>query len=193
MNKFIIIFLVITFLLGQISPLIEFLKSKITSKRRFENNAFRHFNHLFVAILLFILCIWLFFTYNIENPLWLNILIGLTGVTFLVLSLITFTIYVNYLLNHQISYLDYNSETNSLAINGQNIPRNAIREVYWHRIKERRLFIIWNSFEYLDLYLADGQRFIISSLLLNPKLLRNFLQPLPLTYSESNFPAIKRQ
>lgn len=193
MNKFIIVFLVIIFLLGQISPLIEYFKSKITSKRRFENNAFRHFNHLFIAILLFISSIWLFFTYSIDNPLWLNILIGITGVIFLVLSLITFAIYANYLLNHHISYLDYNSETNNLSINGENIPRNAIREVNWHKIEEKRLFIIWSSFEYLDVYLVDGQRFIISSLLLNPKLLHKFLQSLPLTYSKSNFPAIRRQ
>lgn len=192
MNKFIIVFLVIIFLLGQISPIMEYLKSKVTSKRRFENNALRHFNHLFIAILLFTASIWLFFTYSIENPLWLNIMIGITGLTFVVLSVITFSIYANYLMHHDISYMDYNSESNRLSINGQNIPRNAIREIRWHKIEKKHLFIIWSSFEYIDIYLVDGQRFIISSLLLNPKLLNKFLQSLPLTYFKSNFPAIKK-
>lgn len=192
MNKFIIVFLFIIFLLGQMNPLMEYFKSKVTSKRKFENDVLRHFNHLFVAIILLIGCIWLFFTYAEDNPLWLNIIIGALSMLFLTLSLITFTIYINYLRHYQIISLIYNSEQNVMAINGESITRHAIQHVKWHKVGNKKLLIVWSNYEFLEVFLYDGRRFIISSLLLNPKSISKFLRNLPLTYSLSAFPIVKK-
>lgn len=192
MNKFIIVFLLIIFLLGQINPLMEYFKSKVTSKRKFENDVLRHFNHLFIAIILFIGSIWLYFTYSKENPLWLNIGIISVGILFLALSLITFVIYVNYLINYRISTLIYNSEQKTIVINGEEISKNTIQHVGWHKVGNKRLLIIWSNYEFLELSLNNGRRHIISSLLLNPKSIKNFLNNLPLSYHLSVFPVIKK-
>lgn len=192
MNKFILVFILIIFLLGQLNPLLEYFKSKVTSRRKFENDALRHFNHLFIAIIFVFGAVWLFTTYTPTNPLWLNILVVTTGSIMTGLSLLTFFIYSNYLFNHHITSLTYNSEHNSVAINGNFVDKNAINEVKWHKMKNKRLLAIWSSFEYLEIFFQDGNRLIISSLLLNPKYLNKFLERFPLTFSFSNFPVIKK-
>lgn len=192
MNRLIIAFVLIVFVLGQINPLLEYFKSKFTSTRKFENDAFRHINHLFIAIIFLIGAIWLFSTHKDQTPLWLTIATGLAGVVLICLSVITFYIYLNYLLNHRISLLIYDSEKNRLLINGENVDRSEIMHVKWHKVGSKRLLMIWSGFEYLEIFLRNGNRVIISSLLLNPKLLNKFLNRLPLTHSFSTFPLIRK-
>ncbi len=182
----------VIFILGQINPLLDYFKSKVTAKRRFENDAFRQVNHVFIAIIFAIGAVWLFTTYTDGNPLWLNIFLALTGIVMLILSLITFFVYINYLLHHRISFLIYNSDENSLVINGERIYRNEIQEIKWHRVGNKRLFIIWSSFEYLEIFLSNGNRIIVSSLILRPKSLNKYLSGLHVTILESNFPIISK-
>lgn len=192
MNKLIILFLIALFILGQIHPILEYFKSKLTFIRKYDNNTLRHFNHIFVALIFIIMAIWFFLAFSEEKPLWANISILLLGMGFLALSFITFALYFNYLLRQHIFQLIYDRDTLSMEINGKSIKRNAIVQVNWHRVKRKKLVMIWSSFEYIELIMLDGTRYIIPSLLLNLKALNKYFQNLPVEYHFSWYPKIRK-
>lgn len=191
MNKLLLLILLIILIIGQIDPLLEYFKSKVTSKRKFEDNAFRHINHIFVAVIFLIWAIWLFLKFTEENQLWLNMSVLLLGMFFLILSFITFTLYFNYLLHQRVSHLIYNLKNETLEIEGNIIKKNSIKCVHWHKIKNKKLIMIWSSFEHVEIILHDGTTYVISSLLLNLKVLKKFFQDSLIDYYISGYPKIK--
>ncbi|CAN5404383.1 hypothetical protein BH23BAC1_BH23BAC1_51720 [soil metagenome] len=191
MNKLIIILLVVLILLWMITPLIEYFKSRSFSKVKFQHNALRHFNHVVVAIFFLFISFWLFSLYDKEFHVILNSGILLIGSSFLILSLITFYLYFNYRINQKIELLIYNLENGTLEINGEVIRRNSIQYINWHKIRNKKLIMIWSNFEYVEIIMNNGTRYVLSSLLLNLMYLSNFFQNLSIRYYDSKFPRIK--
>ena len=191
MNKLIVILLVVLILLWIITPLIEYFKSRSFSRVRFKNNPLRHFNHIVIAIIFSFTSIWLFLLYDQGFHILLNILILSIGSFFLILSLITFYLYFNYRINQKIGLLIYNLENGTLEINGQVIRRNSIQYINWHKIRKKKLIMIWSNFEYVEIIMNNGTRYVLSSLLLNLMYLSNFFQSLSIRYHDTKFPRIK--
>jgi hypothetical protein len=192
MNKLIIILLVVLILLWMITPLIEYFKSRSFSRVKFKHNALRHFNHIVVAIFFLFISAWLFSLYDEEFHIILIISVFLVGSFFLILSLITFYLYYNYRTNQKISLVIYNLENGTLEINGQVIRRNSIQYINWHKNRNKNLIIIWSNFEYVEIIMNNGTRYVLSSLLLNLMYLSNFFQNLTIRYYDTKFPTIKR-
>lgn len=191
MNKVITIFLLILIVLGFLNNIIEYFRSKTTLIRKFEHNAFRHFNHIFVPLIFVFGAIWFFL--KISNELHISINLAMAGIGLLLLTLagIPFYIYINYLINKRADYLIYDKHIGTIEIDGQPIKKYMIKQVTWHKIKHKSILIIWSNYAYVEIQMKDGRKYILTSLLLNLNILEKYFQSLPHSYDYALFPVIK--
>lgn len=194
MNKIITIFLIVLIILGFLNNIIEYFRSKTTSRRRYAHNSFRHFNHIFIPLVFLIGAVWLYLRISADFPVLINISLGLLGSLLLILAFIPFYLYSNYMLHrHRVDHLVYNTENGILEIDGQPLKRSLISQIKWHKVGSKSLIVIWSNFEYAEIILKDGQRIIITSLLLKLKTLQKYFHASPVSYFYSLLPRIQNK
>ncbi|MDQ3394881.1 MAG: hypothetical protein M3512_12320 [Bacteroidota bacterium] len=191
MNKIIIIFLLILIVLGFLNNIIEYFRSKTVLLRKFEHNSFRHFNHLYIAIIFLVMAIWLFLKISTGLLLSLNILLIIGGSIFLFIAVITFYLYLNYYIKEKVENLEMNNDTKVIKIDGKNLSSHSISHAHWHKVKNKSLLIIWSNYEYVQIFMKDGSSYIITSLLLNLKTFQKYLPEAAVSYYYSFVPKIK--
>ncbi|MDQ3537120.1 MAG: hypothetical protein M3421_15995 [Bacteroidota bacterium] len=191
MNKIIIIFLLILIVLGFLNDIIEYFRSKTTSIRRFENDSFRHFKHISIPLVSVLGAVWIIMKMSNDFHIAINIILGLISLIFIILALISFYLYSNYMLKNNVDFLLYNKEAGVIEINGQPVKKALISHVNWYKARNKSLLIFWNNFEYAEIIMKDGEKHIITSLLLNLKILHKYFHRNAVSYFFLLIPRIK--
>jgi hypothetical protein len=182
MNKILALLIVLVIAYQSLSPLINLFSRRRPVRKVYKVTFSKQLNHLFSATLLLLVPLLMAGSYyQFYEQLPLSVRVGVIALVSLcaISALISFYLYRQYSRRTPYYSLVYDSQANTMEVllpAGKSILRLPyIRKAEWYSTKNALRMMPWSNFEYFILELGNGNKVILTSLMIPPVQLESLL------------------